>query len=327
MTFGIDIRINAVLFYNKIKSLRKTAQKFSCSKSTISNWVNFVEGRGLLPLKRKRGLYTTEKHIIMNYVSHAHFITLSDMKNEIIDKMGKSPSITTIHKLLKQLNITRKRTKKVVYKNEEYMKELSEKRKAFQEKIKLIPIDRIISIDETSTKIDMFMSYYYSKKGIIVKRGVSSQYHRNNSVLSAITTAGALLTHVKKRAFNSELFYDFMKEIVSKLEHKMFFILDNVGFHKTKKLQEMIKDKGHELLFIPPYSPEFNPIEYIFSQLKHSIKRKTPTNESDLHEVVYDFFNNLEQNNLTNCFHHAFHVDHSNFKTALKDRITTTDCV
>lgn len=324
MTYCINTRVKAVLFYNKIKSLRKTAKKFLCSKSTISNWINFVENRGLMPRRRKKTQFTVEKDIIMQYVSHKHFVTLGDIKNEIHSKMGKSPSITTIHKLLKKMGITRKRTKKIVYKNEEYMTDLSEKRKLFQEKIKLLPVDRIISIDETSTKIDMFMSYYYSKKGVIVKRGVSSQYHRNNSVLSAITTSGTLLTHIKTKAFNSTLFYEFMKEIVSSLQHQMYFILDNVGFHKTKKLQELIKNEGHVLLFIPPYSPEFNPIEYIFSQLKHSIKRTTPTRESDLHGLIHNFFDHLDSDNLYNCFQHAFHSDHSNFKTALKDRITTS---
>ena len=44
--------------------------------------------------------------------------------------------------------------------------------------------------------------------------------------------------------------------------------MDNVSFHKSKKIKKLVEDSGNHLLFIPPYSPDFNPIEEVFSKLK-----------------------------------------------------------
>ena len=319
MTYAIDHRVRVVVNYLQSQSLRKTAQLYNCSKSSVSNWSRLIK-TSLLPKKRRRRNFTTVKNIIHDFVSSKHFVTLNEIQQHIISIIGSTLCKSTIRRLMKVLNFTRKRTKKVVYKNEEYMTSLSEKRKKFKHLIQQIPIDSIVSIDETSTKIDMFMSYYYSKRGEVVKKCVSSQYHRNNSVLSAITTNGCLLTKIQTTSYNSESFYNFIQELISKFHKKMTLLMDNVSFHKTKKVKKLIENSGHHVIYLPPYSPNYNPIEFTFSVLKHTIKHKNPTNESSLHKIINDTFKSFTKQYLKKCFNHSFHASHDDFKLALKDR-------
>ena len=61
--------------------------------------------------------------------------------------------------------------------------------------------------------------------------------------------------------------------MLPKLPPKSILILDNASFHKRLDTQELLEKHGHVLLFLPPYSPDLNPIEHIWAQLK-SIRRK-----------------------------------------------------
>ena len=108
--------------------------------------------------------------------------------------------------------------------------------------------------------------------------------------------------------------------MVSKFHKKMTLLMDNVSFHKTKKVKKLIENSGHHVIYLPPYSPNYNPIEFTFSVLKHTIKHKNPTNESSLHKIINDTFKSFTKQYLKKCFNHSFHASHDDFKLALKDR-------
>ena len=84
------------------------------------------------------------------------------------------------------------------------------------------------------------------------------------------------------------------------LEHHLFkelaphstLIMDNAAFHKTKKTRELIQQAGHTLLFLPSYSPDFNPIEQDFSTIKR--RRCYAPSETSLDEIVRTYGSYLE---------------------------------
>jgi len=63
------------------------------------------------------------------------------------------------------------------------------------------------------------------------------------------------------------------KELLSKLPQKSVFVIDNASFHKDASIREVLEKNGHNLLYLPPYSPQYNPIEQKWSQAK-MLKRK-----------------------------------------------------
>ncbi len=76
---------------------------------------------------------------------------------------------------------------------------------------------------------------------------------------------------------NALIFNHYLKEqLLKQLEPGSLLIMDNASFHKTRKTRELIEESGHELLFLPPYSPDFNPIEKHFANLK-KIRTYQPT--------------------------------------------------
>jgi len=73
---------------------------------------------------------------------------------------------------------------------------------------------------------------------------------------------------------DSALFEMWFKQcLLPELPEKSVIIMDNAAFHRKNKLYMVAQDAGHELIFLPPYSPELNPIEQVWSWIKRRLKK------------------------------------------------------
>ena len=86
-------------------------------------------------------------------------------------------------------------------------------------------------------------------------------------MIMAINTNGVLLCEIFTKSINTDKLYNFLEKLLINKKDK-YILMDNVSFHKSKKIKKLVEDSGNHLLFIPPYSPDFNPIEEVFSKLK-----------------------------------------------------------
>ncbi len=165
--------------------------------------------------------------------------------------------------ILKKLNFTRKKAKPTFVPKlyPEKVKEFLNMRNMLSEAGK-----NFVSIDETSFSYNQKDIKGYSTKGTKLYYQKKQLYAKNISVLACASKNG--WTHTKQifGSFNSITFSEFIKEL--NLREGTVILLDNVAFHKSKIVQEVVKDKGYQLLFVPPYSPWFNPIEMCFSIVK-----------------------------------------------------------
>ena len=82
--------------------------------------------------------------------------------------------------------------------------------------------------------------------------------------------------------------------------------MDNVSFHKSKRIIELVKSTNNKLLFIPPYSPDFNPIEEVFSEMKAYIRRYV--NPLTINKDIYLLLERFTKKklNLDGYYRHAF---------------------
>jgi hypothetical protein len=106
----------------------------------------------------------------------------------------------------------------------------------------------------------------YSLKGTRLKTAVHS--HRKNkwTLLMAVSSGRVVGYDIFKGSCNSAKFIEFLSNL--DMTGKRYLMMDNVAFHKTKAVASVIATKNVEALFLPPYSPEFQPIECIFSMVK-----------------------------------------------------------
>lgn len=106
-----------------------------------------------------------------------------------------------------------------------------------------------------------------------------SQFHRDQryQILPAYAQDGIVLSRVFRGSTDATIFEDFIAELLQHCgrwpEPKSVLVMDNASFHHSEKLAQMCADAGVKLVYLPPYSPDLNPIEEFFAELKGFIKR------------------------------------------------------
>jgi transposase len=102
-----------------------------------------------------------------------------------------------------------------------------------------------------------------------------SSFHRDarHQILPAYAQDGILLARVYQGTTDAAFFEDFMKQLLCHCGPESVLVTDNAPIHRTDKILEMCKDAGVLLIYLPPYSPDLNPIEEFFAELKAFIKK------------------------------------------------------
>lgn len=123
-----------------------------------------------------------------------------------------------------------------------------------------------VSLDETSFGRHCATVYGYAPKGHPLRIVKKSPRTTTTSVLAMASPGGILRTATKQGSFNTATFLDFLRALDLPSGHVI--LLDNVSFHRSSSVASLAVERGWTLLFTPPYSPWFNPIEGIFSVVK-----------------------------------------------------------
>lgn len=294
MTYPYILRAIVRDFYFKNSlSIRKVATIFHISKSTIHRWIH--NSSLLLKYKKRTSKLTPILNYITSFVNDNPFTTLALLSNSIKNKFNIDISISSLSKYLRHIGFSFKKALRKVCSNKDTLSKLRSK---FIKKIKHISYSNIISIDET---------YFYSNEsplyGWSLKNSTLSTTTKNNptkfSVIMAITKNGILDFEIHKTNINSSLFNSFIITKVLPFTKNKFLLMDNVSFHKNKILVDKVHCNNTKFLYIPPYSPEFNPIEFVFSSIKTKYRsilqfpKKIDTIESLLHSYKNTNFSNI----------------------------------
>ncbi|MEK7227073.1 MAG: IS630 family transposase, partial [Bacteroidota bacterium] len=119
------------------------------------------------------------------------------------------------------------------------------------------------------------------------------------NMISAISNRGYLQFMIIDGRFNGEVFKTFLMQMIKYSRQKIYFITDGHSAHKTKKLNEWLScNKKHiELFFLPTYSPELNPQEYVNQDVKTNvIGKKRPINKQQMRKNVVSFMRKRKNN-------------------------------
>lgn len=132
----------------------------------------------------------------------------------------------------------------------------------------------MVYLDESGFAQDAPRTHGYSQKGLRCYGKFDWQAKGRVNAIGALAGKLLLTVCLFKGSINGQVFHSFIEEdLIPKLSEKTVIVMDNASFHKGEAVRNAIKQAGHILLFLPPYSPDLNPIEKKWAQLK-SIRRK-----------------------------------------------------
>ena len=114
----------------------------------------------------------------------------------------------------------------------------------------------------------------YASKGSRCYGNHNSRARGRTNVIGALLGKKLLTVSLFDQNINTVVFNSWVsQDLIPKLPTKSIIVMDNATFHKNKLLQNEIKEAGHILLYLPPYSPDLNPIEQKWAQAK-SLRKK-----------------------------------------------------
>ena len=130
-------------------------------------------------------------------------------------------------------------------------------------------------IDETWAKTNMARTHGRARRGERLRVGVPHGHWKTTTVVAALTLRGMIAPFVLSGPINREAFEVYVERVlVRELRPGDIVVMDNLSSHKGPKVRALIEAAGAELLFLPPYSPDFNPIENAFAKLKSLLRAK-----------------------------------------------------
>jgi transposase len=151
---------------------------------------------------------------------------------------------------------------------------VEEWKKAIYPKIRRLAADEGASIffeDEAGLRTDHHAGTTWSPVGhtpVVVTTGE----RKSISVVSAISPRGELRFRVQEGSMNAGRLIDFLKALLSSVEGKIFLIPDSHPVHKAKKVKEFVENEAEgrlKLFFLPAYSPDLNPDEWVWNNVKN----------------------------------------------------------
>lgn len=133
---------------------------------------------------------------------------------------------------------------------------------------------RLVFVDETGTTTKMTRLRGRARRGERVKASAPFGHWATQTFIAALRCDGLTAPWLVDRPMNRKIFDTWVEtQLAPTLQPGDVVILDNLASHKSEKAKAILEERGARLLFLPPYSPDLNPIEMAFAKLKAHLRR------------------------------------------------------
>lgn len=181
---------------------------------------------------------------------------------------------STMDLWLNRLRWSRKRT---LHAAEQSRPDVAEQRKRWPERLAGVPAAKLVFVDASGANTQMTRRYGRSPVGQRLVCPVPQGHHQTTTLMAAVRIAGPQAPWMFEGPMDGELFLAWVKQgLAPGLQRDDVVILDHLATHKMAGVKEAIEAAGARLEYLPPYSPDFNPIENLWSKVKQGVKSRNP---------------------------------------------------
>lgn len=197
---------------------------------------------------------------------------------------GFTCSLTTLWRALRRRGLTRK--KKTLHASEQDRPDVRKKRRSFRREVKRIEPQRLVFVDETGVTTAMTPAYAWAPRG---ERAVDSApgSWESVTVIAALGLDGVRAPLALPGSVDTAAFESYVEQaLVPALHEGDVVVLDNLKPHLAPGVATAIERAGARVLPLPPYSPDYTPIEEMYSKVKESLRRVAARTKGDLYDAI-----------------------------------------
>ena len=134
--------------------------------------------------------------------------------------------------------------------------------------------ERLVFVDECGTHTSLGPIYGYAPpRGERLRLSVPRKRGKNTTLLASMTIEGMGPSLAVEGATTAVVFETYVEKVLApSLKEGQIAIMDDLGAHRPKRVRELIEERGAKLLYLPSYSPDYNPIEEAFAKVKNLLR-------------------------------------------------------
>lgn len=314
--YGVDLRSRMVwqrkgLGYTFEHISRNLGVDASTVQRTVAlfNSTESVHKRPYPKNRASRKLTTIVQLFILDIVLRKPGIYLHEIQKEIRKFLLLEVSLPTLCTFLHKSGFTHKKLHTVALQQNEMLRE------QFSSEVSVYTTDMFVYVDESGfDKRNKWRKYGYSIRGKLANNCVSFARGERISAIACMSSSGLLDVKTIHGTANGEVFYKFVQTHL--LPHLMPYnginrhsvvVLDNCSIHHVLNVVKSITEVGAHVLFLPPYSPDLNPIEELFSKVKTTLKSSEVKmlNTTDFETLLLYSFTSITEEDCIRWINHC----------------------
>ncbi|KIJ51782.1 hypothetical protein M422DRAFT_244132 [Sphaerobolus stellatus SS14] len=255
------------------------ARNLRMSKRTVERVLELWKTTGeVIPkdskgrLSRRKLMSEQEQEYLLELVKSRPDLYLDELQKRLQEMFELYIGISTIWDTLTDLGLTRKRLSKAAAERNE------EARALYKFRIGAESPEQLVFIDES--RIDCratYRLYGWAEKGKRARAKARFVRGPSYSLLPALCSEGIIHAHTKQGSYDGEDFIAYIEELLSKMnpwpQPRGVLVMDNCSIHHVDDVALLCAARGIRLYYLPPYSPDYNPIEEAFGYVKSVIRR------------------------------------------------------
>ena len=183
---------------------------------------------------------------------------------------------------------------------------MAEKRAHWHEQLAGEPVTRLVFVDESGANTRMTRWRGRCAVGQRLVTHIPHGHYQTSTLIAAVRLAGAYAPWLFAGAMDGDLFLAWVRQgLAPTLKPEDLVIMDNLATHKVAGVREAIEAVGARLRYLPPYSPDFNPIENMWSKVKQNLRSLAPRTDRALLQATGTAFAAISTTDCQGFFLHA----------------------
>ena len=166
--------------------------------------------------------------------------------------------------------------------------------------------ERFVFLDETGATTKMTSLYGWAPRGERLVDAAPFGHWKTTTVVAGLSSTGLVAPWVIGGAMDGPAFRTYVEQVLTpELRCGDVVVMDNLPAHKVPGVREAIKAVGASVMYLPPYSPDLNPIEQVFAKLKTLLRKAAARTKDALWDAIGHLVNAFEPNECRNYFINA----------------------
>jgi transposase len=181
-----------------------------------------------------------------------------------------------------------------------------QRREAWQEQMKPLDPRQLVFVDESGATTEMTRRYGRAPRGERVREATPAGHWSTLTLLGAMHTEGLLATMSVESPTDGDVMRAYLEQVLCpRLQPGQIVVMDNLAAHKVQGIRELIEATGAKLMYLPRYSPDFNPIEQCWSKVKQKLRDLKARTVESLQQAVSEAIATITPHDASAWFRHC----------------------